>query len=260
MRNANLVKRLKNKTQRSCLLSPKWLHCYYMSTPSIESIKSWAEEDRPREKMLLKGRASLSDAELIAIILGSGSRDESAVSLAKRVLASVDHNLHELGKLSLVDMMKFKGIGEAKAISIAAAVEIGRRRSITTPKKKPIITTSAEAYDIIQSTISDMAHEEMWIILLNRGNRLIKKMKMSSGGSTATIVDVKMILKAVIDAQAQSIILVHNHPSGSLSPSRADIEITHKIKEAAKFFDLTVMDHIIVAETGYYSFVDDGRM
>lgn len=231
-----------------------------MPTPSIESIKSWAEEDRPREKMLLKGRSSLSDAELIAIILGSGSRDESAVSLAKRLLSSVNHNLHELGKVSLVDMMRFKGIGEAKAISIAAALEIGRRRSITAPQFKPKITSSAEAYDLIKSTISDMAHEEMWLILLNRGNKLIKKTKMSSGGSTATIVDVKMILKAVIDAQAQSIILVHNHPSGSLAPSRADIEITNKIKEAAKYFDLTVMDHIIVAETGYYSFVDDGRL
>ncbi len=210
--------------------------------------------------MLLKGRASLSDAELIAIILGSGSRDESAVALAKRVLSTVDHNLHELGKLSLVDLMKFKGIGEAKAISIAAALEIGRRRSITAPQKKPIITSSKEAYDLIKSIISDMAHEEMWVILLNKGNKFIKRVKMSSGGSTATIVDVKMILKVVIESQAQSIILVHNHPSGSLSPSRADIEITNKIKEAAKYFDLTVMDHIIVAETGYYSFVDDGRL
>ena len=231
-----------------------------MSTHSTDSIKSWAEEDRPREKMLLKGRSSLSDAELIAIILGSGSRDESAVALAKRVLSTVAHNLHELGKLSLNDLMKFKGIGEAKAISIAAALEIGRRRSITEPQKKPIITSSQEAYQLIKSIINDMAHEEMWLILLNKGNKLIKKVKMSSGGITATIVDVKMILKVVIEAQAQSIILVHNHPSGSLSPSRADIEITHKIKEAAKYFDLTVMDHIIVAESGYYSFVDDGKL
>lgn len=231
-----------------------------MPPPSIESIKSWAEEDRPREKMLLKGRDSLSDAELIAIILGSGSRDESAVTLAKRVLSTVKHNLHELGKLNLNDLMQFKGIGEAKAISIAAALEIGRRRSITAPQIKPIITSSQEAYNLIKSTISDMAHEEMWVILLNQGNRLIKKVKMSSGGSTATVVDIKMILKVVIEAQAQSIILVHNHPSGSLSPSRADKEITSKIKEASKYFDLTIMDHIIVAETGYYSFVDQGDL
>ena len=231
-----------------------------MPIPSIESIKSWAEEDRPREKMLLKGRASLSDAELIAIILGSGSRDESAVALAKRVLSIVGHNLHELGKLSLTDLMQFKGIGEAKAISIAAALEIGRRRSITSPQIKPVITSSQEAYDLIKSTISDMAHEEMWIILLNQSNRVIKKVKMSSGGSTATIVDIKMIFKAVIEAQAQSIILVHNHPSGSLTPSRADKEITNKIKEAAKYLDLNLMDHIIVAETGYYSFVDHGDL
>ena len=231
-----------------------------MPIPSIESIKSWAEEDRPREKMLLKGRASLSDAELIAIILGSGSRDESAVALAKRVLSIVGHNLHELGKLSLTDLMQFKGIGEAKAISIAAALEIGRRRSITSPQIKPVITSSQEAYDLIKSTISDMAHEEMWIILLNQSNRVIKKVKMSSGGSTATIVDIKMIFKAVIEAQAQSIILVHNHPSGSLTPSRADKEITNKIKEAAKYLDLNLIDHIIVAETGYYSFVDQGDL
>ena len=231
-----------------------------MSTPSIDSIKSWAEEDRPREKMLLKGRASLSDAELIAIILGSGSKEESAVGLAKRVLSTVSHNLHELGKLTLVDLMQFKGIGEAKAISIASALEIGRRRSITAPRTKPIITSSKEAYDLMKSTIDDMAHEEMWVILLNKGNKLLKRKKMSSGGATATIVDVKMILKVVIETQAQSIILVHNHPSGSLSPSRADIEITNKIKEAVKYFDLTLMDHIIVAESGYYSFVDDGRL
>lgn len=231
-----------------------------MSRPSIESIKSWAEEDRPREKMLLKGRFSLSDAELIAIILGSGSREESAVALAKRILSTVDHNLHELGKISLSDLMKFKGIGEAKAISIAAALEIGRRRSITAPQTKPIITSSREAYEVIRATIDDMAHEEMWIILLNKGNKLIKRKKMSSGGATATIVDVKMILKAVIEAQAQSLILVHNHPSGSLAPSRADINITNKIKEAVKYFDLTLMDHIIVAEGGYYSFVDEGML
>lgn len=231
-----------------------------MSRPSIQSIKSWAQEDRPRDKMLIKGRASLSDAELIAITIGSGSRDESAVSLSKRLLGSINHSLHELGKLSLKDMMKFKGIGEAKAISIAAALEIGRRRSITEPQKRSIITSSAEAYNQIKSTISDMAHEEMWVMLLNKGNKLIRKVRMSSGGSTATIVDVKMILKTVIESQAQGIILVHNHPSGSLKPSRADIEITNKIKEAAKYFDLAVLDHIIIAETGYYSFVDDGRL
>ena len=231
-----------------------------MSTPSIESIKSWAEEDRPREKMLLKGRASLSDAELIAIILGSGSRDESAVALARRVLFSVEHNLHELGKLTIADLMKFKGIGEAKAISIAAALEIGRRRSITAPQTKPIITSSKDAYDLMRSTIDDMAHEEMWVILLNKGNKLIRRQKMSSGGTTATIADVKMILKAVVETHAQSIILVHNHPSGSLSPSRADIEITNKIKEAVKYFDITLMDHIIVADIGYYSFIDQGML
>lgn len=231
-----------------------------MPKPNIESIKSWAEEDRPREKMLLKGRDSLSDAELIAIILGSGSKDESAVSLAKRVLSSVSHNLHELGKLSLADLMQFKGIGEAKAISIAAALEIGRRRSITDPQSRPIVTSSQDAYNLFKSTINDMSHEEMWLILLNQGNRLIKKVRMSSGGSTSTIVDIKMIFKTAIEAQAQSIILVHNHPSGSLLPSRADKAITAKIKEAAKYMDLNIMDHIIVAETGYYSFVDQGEL
>jgi DNA repair protein RadC len=154
--------------------------------------------------------------------------------------------------------MKFKGIGEAKAISIAAALEIGRRRSITSPQTKPIITSSKDAYDLMRSTINDMAHEEMWVILLNKGNKLIRRQKMSSGGTTATIADVKMILKAVVETQAQSIILVHNHPSGSLSPSRADIEITNKIKEAVKYFDITLMDHIIVADIGYYSFIDQG--
>lgn len=226
----------------------------------IESIKSWAEEDRPREKMLLKGRESLSDAELLAIILGSGSRDESAVSLAKRILSASDNNLYELGKFSLNDLMKFKGVGEAKAISIAAAVEIGRRRSITEPREKPTITSSKHAFDIMKAHLEDMYHEEMWIILLNRGNRVLRKMKMSSGGAAATVVDVKMILRATLDHQAEAIILIHNHPSGNLKPSKEDIHITNKIKEASKFFDLTVVDHLIISERGYYSFADQGML
>lgn len=229
------------------------------SIPS-DSIKSWAEEDRPREKLLLKGKESLSDAELIAIIIGSGSRNETAVSLSKRILNGADNNLHELGKMTLYDFMTFKGVGEAKAISIAAALEIGRRRSITDPKSKPIIQSSSDAYHAIKTQLNDVQHEEMWVMLLNQGSKLIRKIRMSSGGNNATILDIKMILKKSVEYMAQSIILVHNHPSGSLKPSRQDIAVTQKIKEAATYLDLKVADHLIISENGYFSFADQGMM
>lgn len=227
---------------------------------TIESIKTWADADRPREKMLLKGRSALSDAELIAIIINSGSKKESAVSLSKRLLADVNNNLHELGKVSLNDLMKYKGIGEAKAISIAAAVEIGRRRSISEPQKKRQITTSRDAYNEMSALLDDISHEEMWIVLTNNANKVIHKRRMTSGGSTATVVDIKMILRAAIENNAQGIILYHNHPSGTLKPSREDIHVTEKIKNAAQYLDLKILDHIIIADTGYFSFVDEGLL
>ena len=227
---------------------------------NIESIKSWAEEDRPREKMLLKGHEVLSDAELIAIIIGSGSRKESAVSLSKRILSSVNNNLYEVGKLTLNDLMKFNGIGEAKAISIAAALEIGRRRGNTEPKEKLQILQSRDAYDVMKSHMVDLSHEEMWILLLNRASRVLKKVKMSSGGIAGTVVDLKMILKIALDHQAHSIILVHNHPSGTLKPSEEDIHITNRIQKATKVMDILLADHIIITDRGFYSFADSNML
>jgi len=224
------------------------------------NIKSWSEEDRPREKLLLKGKESLSDAELIAILIGSGNREMTAVALSQKILMDTKNNLHELGKVEVMELMVYKGIGEAKAISIVAAMEIGRRRAISDPIEKPKVDSSQAAYNLIAPLIADNNHEEFWIILLNRNLRLIKKIKLSSGGTSATVVDIKILLRHAIQSLASSIILVHNHPSGNLSPSREDVAITKKIKESAKLMDISVSDHLIISQLGYYSFNDDGML
>ncbi len=222
------------------------------------SIKEWAEEDKPREKMLLKGKGSLSDAELVAILLGSGTGGVSAVDLAKEVLATYQNDLSKLGKVSIKDLMKFKGIGEAKAVTIAAALELGRRRQTTQVKEKPKITSSHDAYLCVHALMEDLPHEVFKIILLNRNNRVTKIDTISSGGVAGTVVDPKVIFKKALDEQASSIILTHNHPSGNLKPSQADLNITKKLVAAGKTLDINVLDHLIISENGYYSFLDEG--
>lgn len=222
------------------------------------SIKEWAVEDRPREKMLAKGIRSLSEAELIAILIGSGNLEESAVEVSRRIMASVNNNLNELGKKNINDLQKFKGIGPAKAITIASAMELGRRRKESEPDEKPKVVTSADAATIFKPLLSDLPHEEFWVLLLNRNNLLIDKMLVSQGGLSGTIIDVRIILKMALDKLACSIILCHNHPSGNLMPSEADKEITKKIKEAGKHMDIPVLDHLIIANDAYFSFADEG--
>lgn len=231
-----------------------------MSDTTRLNLKSWSEEDRPREKMMIKGKEALSDAELIAILIGSGNKEMTAVGLSQLILKSADNNLHELSKKDLSDFMTFKGIGEAKAIAIAAALELGRRRQLTDPKESIKIQSSREAYQTIAPIIADINYEEFWILLLNRGSRLIKKVRISSGGVNAVLADPRLIFKQAIESLASVIILVHNHPSGNLKPSREDINITTKLKEGAKYLDISVADHLIVTQAGYYSFADEGLL
>jgi len=222
------------------------------------SIKNWNEDDRPREKLATKGRSSLSDAELLAIIMGSGSRSESAVELAKRILKSANNNWNELAKYSITDLCLFKGIGEAKAISIITALEIGRRRNTQDVLERKKISSSNDAAIILQQQIGDLPNEEFWIMYLNQGNRIIKTEQISRGGITQTSVDVRLIFKRSLELMATGIILSHNHPSGNLVPSVADKSITQKIKEGAKLLDIQVLDHVIVSQKNYFSFADEG--
>jgi DNA repair protein RadC len=222
------------------------------------SIKEWSLEDRPREKLLNKGISTLSDAELIAIIIRMGTRDESAVELAKRILNSVENNLNELGKLSVDDLQKYKGMGEAKAIGIVAALELGRRRKLSESVNRKKIASSRDIYDIFHPVLADLPNEEFWITLLNRSNKIIERIKISQGGISGTITDVRIILKIALEKLASAIILCHNHPSGNPKPSEADISITQKIKESGKLMDINLLDHIIVTDGNYYSFADEG--
>lgn len=224
------------------------------------SIKNWSEGDQPREKLMLKGRSILSDAELIAILIGSGSREESAVSLSKRILAKAENNLSELGRLSVKDLMQFKGIGEAKAVTIAAALELGRRRGSGDKLHRKAITSAQDAYKIMQPLIGDLAHEEFWIIFLNNSNKVLKTYQISKGGITGTLVDVRMVMKMALELSAIGMILAHNHPSGSLKPSKADQQLTSKLKSAALGLDIRVLDHIIVTEKAYFSFADEAML
>ncbi|KGO89316.1 RadC family protein [Flavobacterium suncheonense] len=222
------------------------------------SIKCWAEDDKPREKLMLKGKSVLSDAELIAILIGSGSRNESAVQLSKRILASVDNNLNVLGKLSVKQLMHFKGIGEAKAISIVAATELGRRRKSEEIPELSKITSSKVVFELMQPLIGELPHEEFWVLYLNNSNKVIYKTQVSKGGITGTVVDTRIIFKTALEHTATSIILVHNHPSGTLTASEADKQITRKLKEAGRHLDVPVLDHVIVTEKSYFSFADEG--
>jgi DNA repair protein RadC len=225
------------------------------------TLKNLAEEDQPREKLMLKGRSALSDAELIAILIGSGSRNETAVQLSQRILASVKNNLNDLGKLGINDLLKFKGIGEAKAIAIIAAAELGRRRKESENIAKAKIKSSKDVYDQLIGDLSDLPHEEFWILLLNRANEVLAKINVSKGGTTGTVVDGKIIMKLAIEMpRCCGIVLAHNHPSGNLNPSEADIKITHKLREIASFVDINLIDHIIVGEKAYYSFADEGML
>jgi DNA repair protein RadC len=221
-------------------------------------ITNWAEDDKPREKLMLKGKAALSDAELIAILIGSGSRNESAVDLSKRILGSVSANLNALGKLTLTQLTQFKGIGEAKAISIIAAMELGRRRRAEDALELKKITSSKSIFELMQPEIGELPHEEFWIVYLNNSNKVIRKLPLSKGGITGTLVDVRLVFKTALELGATSIILCHNHPSGALKPSDADIKITKKLKLAGESLDILILDHVIVTEHHYYSFADEG--
>jgi len=228
--------------------------------PSSFSIKNWSQDDQPREKLRDKGKASLSDAELIAILIGSGSRYESAVALSQRMLSSVDYNLSELGKLSLKQLMGFKGIGEAKAITIAAAMELGRRRRGEEALEKQKISSSISVFELMQPIIGELPHEEFWIIYVNNSNKVIQKQLLSKGGITGTLVDVRLVLKSALEVGATGIILVHNHPSGTLKPSESDKQLTKKLKTASESLDIKVLDHLIVTEKAYYSFADENLL
>lgn len=224
------------------------------------SIKLWAEDDRPREKLLSKGKQALSDAELIAILIGSGSREESAVELSKRILATINNNLSALGKLSVADLMKFKGIGQAKAISIITALELGRRRRLEEALELPKITGSKAVFDIMQPLIGEIVTEEFWIIYLNNSNKILYKSQLSSGGLTGTVVDARLVFKKAVEINSTAIILCHNHPSGNTKPSDADIQLTKKMKLAGETLDVKVVDHLIITEKSYFSFADEGLM
>ncbi|WP_341216560.1 DNA repair protein RadC [uncultured Wocania sp.] len=225
--------------------------------PSSFSIKNWAQDDQPREKLLYKGKSALSDAELVAILIGSGNREESAVALCKRILSSVDNNLSELGKLSVEQLMEFKGIGEAKAITITAAMELGRRRRGGEALEKNKITSSTSVFELMQPIIGELQHEEFWIIYMNNSNKVIQKNQLSKGGITGTLVDVRLVLKNALQLGATGLILTHNHPSGTLKPSEADKQITQKLKVAAESLDIKVLDHLIITEKAYFSFADE---
>lgn len=230
------------------------------SENSYHSIKNWAVDDRPREKLLAKGAAALSDSELLAILINIGNKNKSAVELAKDVLHLGKNNLNELGKLAVSDLVKLKGIGTAKAITIAAALEIGRRRHASLPLAKSVITGSTDLADYLQTALKDFPHEVFAVVYLNRANKINHFEIISKGGMTGTIADPRIILKKALENEATSVVLCHNHPSGNLKPSKADEELTAKIKEAAKYFDIKVLDHIIVSEDGYFSFADEGML
>lgn len=221
-------------------------------------ITAWAEDDRPREKLMALGRQALSDAELIAILIGSGSQNESAVSLSQRILDSVGKNLNDLGKSSIAELMKFKGIGEAKAITITAALELGRRRQTSDLPERPEIRGSRDAYRILAPLLMDLPHEESWVLFLSKKNKVIGKSKLSIGGTDATIMDAKIVFRKALEGMAAAIIVAHNHPSGTLRPSQADIDLTKKLKAVGEAIGLPLVDHLIITDAGYYSFLDEG--
>jgi DNA repair protein RadC len=222
------------------------------------NIKNWSPEDRPREKLRLKGKSALTDAELLAILLGSGTRATSAVELGKRVLQEVENDLHRLAKLSVNELTRFNGIGDAKAITIVAALELGRRRKALEATDRPKIGRSSDAYELIRSNLQDIPHEEFWVILLNRANRVVKKYQISQGGVAGTVADPKIIFKVALEELASGIILAHNHPSGNLTASQADVALTKKLADGGRLLEIQVLDHLIIAGQKYFSFADEG--
>jgi DNA repair protein RadC len=231
-----------------------------MSGYHKKSIKDWSVEDRPREKLLNFGIQSLSNAELIAILIGSGTKETNAVDLARSILASVENNLHDLGKLKTAELIRFNGIGQARAVTLLAAIELGARRNSSYSNEKIAIKNSETAFQVLYPILGELEYEEFWIILLNRAHKVLKTEKISQGGLTGTVIDTRMILKRALDRKATSIIISHNHPSGNTSPSEADINITKKIRNAAEIMDITVLDHIIIAGKSFLSFADEGLM
>jgi len=221
-------------------------------------ITDWAVQDRPREKLVQKGTSSLSDAELLAILINSGTKDKSAVDLGRELLGIVDNNLNALGKLTISDLKKLHGIGTARAVTIAAALELGRRRKLAEGPEVLQIKCSKDVSDIFQPLLSDLVHEEFWILFLNRSNKVINRMKLSQGGISGTVTDVRMVMKKAIEYLASGIIVCHNHPSGNLNPSESDTKITQKIKEAGNLMDIQLLDHLIISDKDYYSFADNG--
>lgn len=221
-------------------------------------ITDWAEEDRPREKLLQKGTASLSDAELLAILISSGTKDKSAVDLGRELLQLANNNLNNLGKLAIGDLKKLNGIGPARAVTIAAALELGRRRKLADAENVIQIKCSKDVADIFQPLLADLQYEEFWILFLNRSNKVINRMKLSQGGISGTVTDVRLVMKKAVEYLASGIIVCHNHPSGNLNPSESDSKITQKIKEAGNLMDIQLLDHLILSEKDYYSFADNG--
>jgi len=229
-------------------------------TKNVAGIKSWAEDDRPREKLLEKGRQVLTEAELIAILIGSGTKNETSVELSKRILGAVENNLNSLGKLGVKELTKFKGIGEAKAVSIVAALELGRRRKESEKVKREKVITSKDVFELMKGRMQDLPYEEFWLILLSRSNQVLKKELISRGGVSGTVVDTKIIFKSAVEHYASSLIICHNHPSGNLNPSEADMRVTKTIKEAGKIMEIPLVDHLIITDESYYSFADEGQL
>jgi DNA repair protein RadC len=223
-------------------------------------ITDWAVEDRPREKLIQYGTSTLSDAELLGILISSGTRDKSAIDLGRELLAMVSNNLNSLGKLTIADLTKIHGIGNARAVTIAAALELGRRRKLSEIPDVVRIKCSKDVADIFQPLLADLLHEEFWILFLNRSNRVINRMRLSQGGVSGTVTDVRMVMKKAIEYLASGIIVCHNHPSGNLNPSESDSKITQKIKEAGNLLDIQLLDHLIISDNDYYSFADNGLL
>lgn len=228
-------------------------------TPKLP-INQWAEDDRPREKLLLKGKGQLSKAELIAILIGSGNRNDSAVQLSKSILNTINNNLAELAKMSIKDLTKFKGIGEAKAISIVAGLELGKRRLAEEAEVKKKVKSSEDVFHLLFPDLSDKNYEEFWILLLDRANQVIRKVNISEGGTAGTVADPKKIFKMALDLGASSLILAHNHPSNNTKPSQNDIDLTKKLRSAGKLLDIEVLDHLVFGHDSYYSFADENLM
>jgi DNA repair protein RadC len=222
------------------------------------SIKDWSESDRPREKLNFHGKETLTNSELLAILIGSGNRTESAVALCKRILASVDNNLNALGKLSVAQLQEFKGIGEAKAISIVAGLELGRRRRTDNHVNLNVISSSKSVFELMQPKLGELQHEEFWVLFLNNSNKVIQQQQLSKGGITGTLVDIRLLMKKALEISATAIIICHNHPSGTLKISDADKHITEKIKQAGSSLDIKLLDHVVITENSYVSLADDG--